>query len=130
MRDFRDLVVWERSHRLTLVLYRATDRFPKTEMFGLTSQIRRAAASVPTNLAEGCGRWGDGDMGRFVQIAMGSASEVDYLILLARDLEYLPANQYEAVSAELDEIRRMLTALYKRIRRVAEKQAGPSFANS
>ncbi len=130
MRDFRDLVVWERSHRLTLALYRATDRFPKSEMFGLTSQIRRAAASVPTNLAEGCGRWGDGDMGRFVQIAMGSASEVDYLMLLARDLEYLPAGQYEAASAELDEIRRMLTALYKRIRRVPERQAAPSPANS
>ena len=130
MRDFRDLVVWERSHRLTLALYRATDHFPKSELFGLTSQIRRAAASVPTNLAEGCGRWGDGDMGRFVQIAMGSASEVDYLILLARDLGYLPAGQYDAASAELDEIRRMLTALYKRIRRVPERQAAPSSANS
>src|ERR1035441_5740554 len=103
MRDFRDLVVWERSHRLTLALYRATHHFPKSELFGLTSQIRRAAASVPTNLAEGCGRWGDGDMGRFVQIAMGSASDVDYLILLARDLDYLPAGQYDAASAELDE---------------------------
>ena len=121
MRDFRDLVVWERSHRMTLALYRATDHFPKSELFGLTSQIRVAAASVPTNLAEGCGRWGDGDMGRFVQIAMGSASEVDYLILLARDLDYLQAGQYKAASAELDEIRRMLTALYKRIRRAPER---------
>jgi four helix bundle protein len=130
MRDFRDLVVWERSHRMTLALYRATDHFPKSELFGLTSQIRRAAASVPTNLAEGCGRWGDGDMGRFVQIAMGSASELDYLILLARDLGYLPVGQYDAASAELDEIRRMLTALYKRIRRVPERHAAPSSANS
>jgi four helix bundle protein len=78
MRDYKDLVVWRRSHTLTLTLYRSTERFPKSEMFGLTSQIRRAVASIPTNLAEGCGRWGDGDMGRFVQIAMGSASEVDY----------------------------------------------------
>ena len=130
MRDFKDLVVWERSHRMTLALYRATDHFPKSELFGLTSQIRRAAASVPTNLAEGCGRWGDGDMGRFVQIAMGSASEVDYLILLARDLGYLPVGQYDTASAELDEIRRMLTALYKRIRRVPERQSAPSPANS
>jgi four helix bundle protein len=130
MRDFRDLVVWERSHRLTLALHRATDRFPKSEMFGLTSQIRRAAASIPTNLAEGCGRWGDGDMGRFVQIAMGSASEADYLILLARDLDYLAVGEYDAVSAELNEIRRMLTALYKRVRRVPERQTAQSFANS
>lgn len=130
MRDFRNLVVWERSHRLTLALYRATDRFPKSEMFGLTSQIRRAAASVPTNRAEGCGRWGDGDMGRFVQIAMGSASEADYLILLAKDLNYLAVSEYDAVSAELSEIRKMLTALYKRVRRVPERQTAQSFANS
>jgi len=121
MRDFRDLIVWVRSHQLALSLYRATENFPKSEQFGLTSQIRRAAASVPTNLAEGCGRWGDGDMGRFVQIAMGSASEVDYLILLARDLGYLPTGQYDAASSGLAEIRKMLTALYKRIRRIPEK---------
>ncbi len=85
-------------------------------MFGLSSQIRRAGASVPTNLAEGCGRWGDGDMGRFIQIAMGSASEVAYLILLARDLGYLPAHEYEHLAVEMDEVRRMLTVFYKRVR--------------
>ncbi len=116
MRDFKDLIVWERSHRLALALYRATDTFPKHEVFGLSSQIRRAGASVPTNLAEGCGRWGDGDMGRFVQIAMGSASEVAYLILLARDLGYLPAHEYEHLAVEMDEVRRMLTVFYKRVR--------------
>ncbi len=130
MRDFRDLVVWERSHRLTLNLYRATDRFPRSEMFGLTSQIRRAASSVPTNLAEGCGRWGEGDMGRFVQIAMGSASEVGYLLLLAKDLGYLPGREYEAMSSELNEIRRMLTALYKRIRGVSKMQTASALAKS
>ena len=66
MRDFGDLVVWQKSHQLTLALYHATEGFPKPEMFGLSSQIRRAGASVPTNLAEGGGRWGDGDMGRFI----------------------------------------------------------------
>jgi four helix bundle protein len=116
MRDFRNLVVWQKSHELTRVIYRATENFPKHEVFGLTSQVRRAAASVPTNLAEGCGRWGDGDMGRFIQIAMGSASEVDYLLLLARDLDYLATGQYESLSRELDEIRRMLTVFYKRVR--------------
>jgi four helix bundle protein len=116
VRDFKDLIVWERSHRLALALYRATDTFPKHEVFGLSSQIRRAGASVPTNLAEGCGRWGDGDMGRFIQIAMGSASEVAYLILLARDLGYLPAHEYEHLAVEMDEVRRMLTVFYKRVR--------------
>src|SRR5271167_1073419 len=117
MRNYRDLVVWRRSHALTLTLYRATESFPKSAMFGLTSQIRRAAASVPTNLAEGCGRWGDGDMGRFVQIAMGSASELDYLILLSKDLNYFQLTEYQKLAVELGEIRRMLPALYKRIRK-------------
>lgn len=125
MRDFKDLVVWERSHRLTLALYRATDRFPKSEMFGLVSQIRRAGASIPTNLAEGCGRWGDGDMGRFLQIAMGSASELDYLLRLGKDLDYFQPSEYQLLGAELSDIRRMLTALYKRVRRPAERQIVP-----
>jgi four helix bundle protein len=116
MRDFHDLVVWQRSHELTLQVYRATEKFPKVEAFGLTSQIRRASASIPTNLAEGCGRWGDGDMGRFVQIAMGSASEVAYLMLLASDLGYVSSADYEVLSSQLNEIRRMLTVFYKRIR--------------
>ena len=128
MRDFKDLIVWQRSHGLTLELYSATERFPKSEMFGMTSQIRRAAASIPTNLAEGCGRWGDGDMGRFVQIAMGSASELDYLLLLANDLGYLEG--HEGLTAKLGEIRRMLTVLYKRIRRVPEKQMAQPLAKS
>ena len=93
MRDFNKLLVWERSHKLTLELYRPTDHFPKSEVFGLTSQIRRAGASIPTNLAEGCGRWGDGDMGRFLQIAMGSGCELDYLMRLARDwIVFKPPN--------------------------------------
>jgi four helix bundle protein len=118
MRDFRDLVVWQKSHDLTLVLYRATETFPRSEVFGLTSQIRRAGASIPTNLAEGCGRWGDGDMGRFIQIAMGSASELYYLSFLAKGLGYFEAAEYERLSANLDEIRRMLTVFYKRVRQV------------
>jgi four helix bundle protein len=128
MRDFKDLVVWRRSHALTLTLYRATESFPKSEMFGLTSQIRRAAASIPTNLAERCGRWGDGDMGRFVQIAMGSASELDYQLLLAKDLGYLQSP--EGLSTELSEIRRMLTVLFKRIRRLPERQLAQPVAKS
>ena len=95
-------------------------KFPKHELFGLTSQIRRAAVSIPTNLAEGCGRLGDGDMGRFVKIAMGSASEVDYLALLAADLGYVSRSKYAEVASELNEVRRMLTGLYKQLRMPVE----------
>src|SRR5579871_138395 len=116
MRDFNDLVVWKRSHKLTLGLYDATSSFPKSEMFGLGGQIRRAGSSIPTNLAEGCGRWGDGDMGRFLQIAMGSASELDYLLLLAKDLGYIQTGVHARLAGEVSEIRRMLTAFYKRVR--------------
>ena len=130
MRDFNDLLVWERSHYLTLALYRATESFPKNEMFGLTGQIRRARASIPTNLAEGCGRWGDGDMGRFVQIAMGSASELNYLLRLGKDLGYVPTTEYEKLATELGEIRKMLTAFYKRIRKLSDRQQGPQLAKS
>ena len=115
MRNYRDLIVWKRSHEFVLTLYRLTNEFPKREVFGLTSQIRRAAASIPNNLAEGCGRRGDGELGRFVRIAMGSASEVDYLALLASDLGYLPEAKYMEVVSELNEIRRMLTGLFKQL---------------
>jgi len=130
MRNFNDLLVWERSHRLALTLYRATEGFPKNEIFGLTSQIRRAGASIPTNLAEGCGRWGDGDMGRFLQIAMGSASELDYLMRLAKDLGYFQSTEYQELAAELSEIRRMLTAFYKRIRKPSEGRPAAQIAKS
>lgn len=116
MRNFRDLEVWSRAHRLTLDLYKATDSFPGSEKFGITSQIRRAAASIPTNLSEGCGRWGDGEMARFVQIAMGSASELDYLLLLAADLDYLDEKDYQELLSELNRVRRMLTGLYKSVK--------------
>ena len=130
MRDFHKLLVLERSHHLTLALYHATEDFPKSEVFGLTSQIRRAAASIPANLAEGCGRWGDGDMGRFVQIAMGSASELDYLIRLAKDLGYFQSVVHDELADQTREIRRMLTAFYKRIRQTSERKPTLQVAKS
>ena len=115
MRNYRDLIVWKRSHEFVLDLYRLTNDFPRCDVFGLTSQIRRAAVSIPNNLAERCGRRGDGELGRFVRIAMGSASEVDYLALLAADLGYLPQSKYLEVVSDLNEIRRMLTGLFKQL---------------
>ncbi|RKU33665.1 hypothetical protein C6496_21370 [Candidatus Poribacteria bacterium] len=94
MRDFRNLQVWKKSHNLTLDVYKSTSQFPRTEIYGLTSQIRRACSSIPTNIAEGCGRKSPADFARFLQIALGSASETEYLILLTHDLKYLNSDQY------------------------------------
>lgn len=83
MQDFRNLKVWGKAHTVTLHVYRRTSTFPKHEMFGLTSQMRRAAASIGANIAEGCGREGNAELCRFMQIGMGSASELEYHLLLA-----------------------------------------------
>jgi four helix bundle protein len=116
MKDFRDLKVWEKSHQAVLDIYRLTRSFPKDELYGITSQLRRAAVSVPTNIAEGCGRGSDPDFARFLQLAMGSASEVDYLTLLSRDLEYLADEHYAPFNASVSEVKRMLTGLLLRVR--------------
>jgi four helix bundle protein len=111
MKDFRDLLVWNKAHALTLNCYRATNGFPKSELYGLTSQIKRAAASVAANIAEGCGKRGNGDFQRFLGIAAGSASEVEYHILLARDLGFLDSEQYKSLDAAVVEVKRMLASL-------------------
>src|SRR5882724_7541397 len=97
MKDFRNLKVWRKSYDLTLMVYRATRSFPKDEQFALTSQIRRAASSIPANIAEGCCRNGDAEFARFLYIAMGSASELECHLLLARDLGYVPAAVAQSV---------------------------------
>jgi four helix bundle protein len=116
MKDFRDLKVWEKAHQLTLAVYQATTAFPREELYGLTSQMRRSAASIPTNIAEGCGRGSDDDFRRFLQIAMGSASELEYHLLLARDLGYLVAADYERLLAAVIEVKRMLASLITKLK--------------
>ena len=115
MQNFRDLEVWERSHKLTLMLYRVTAKFPKDERFGLTSQIRRCSASMGANIAEGCGRRTNGDLQRFLEIASGSGSELDYHLLLSRDLGFLPGPSYEQIAPELSFLRRKLNSLISRV---------------
>uniref|UniRef100_A0A7C2NYY7 Four helix bundle protein n=1 Tax=Schlesneria paludicola TaxID=360056 RepID=A0A7C2NYY7_9PLAN len=116
MRNYRELIVWQKAHELTLAAYRLSQRFPGDERFGLTCQLRDAMKSVPANIAEGCGRDSDREFVRFLRIAAGSASEADYHLLLARDLGYLDEDAFNACTATLDEVRRMLTALIKRFR--------------
>ena len=117
MQDFRNLNVWKNAHTLVLGIYKATKPFPKQEMFGLTSQIQRAAVSIPANIAEGCGKATDADFARYVQIAMGSSSELEYLLLLAHDLNYLPDGDYSNMHSSLVQIRKMLNSLLQTLRR-------------
>ena len=114
MKDFRELKVWHKAHDLTLLVYSLTRGFPREEQYGLTSQIRRSCSSIPANLAEGCGRQGNPELARFLVIAMGSASELEYHLLLAKDLKILTPKDHEVVSGRLNEVRRMLTALWQK----------------
>jgi four helix bundle protein len=116
MKDYRQLAVWQGSHRLTLAIYSATKSFPREELFGLTSQIRRASSSIPANLAEGCGRDSDADFKRFVVIAHGSASEAEYFLLLASELGLLKQDDHLPLSEEIAQIKRMLGALARKLK--------------
>jgi four helix bundle protein len=116
MRDFRDLKVWQKAYALALAIYKVTARFPREEQFALTNQLRRAAVSVPANLAEGCGRSGEAELARFSIIAMGSASELECELLLARDLGYLDEKDYLRLAADVTEVKRMLTSFVQKLK--------------
>ncbi|HST09865.1 MAG TPA: four helix bundle protein [Terriglobales bacterium] len=116
MQDFRNLKVWDKAHGLTLDVYASTKLFPREEIYGLTSQMRRAATSIGANIAEGCCRKGDPEMARFLQMAMGSASEIEYHCLLARDLQSLELEDYERLTAQTVEVKRMLASLIRKLR--------------
>ena len=115
MKNFRDLQVWHKAHQLTLRCYEITSGFPKSEMYGLTTQIRRSTASIAANIAEGCGKRGNGEFQRFLGIAAGSASEVEYHLLLAKDLKFLEEQEYEPLDRAVVEIKRMLASLILKI---------------
>jgi four helix bundle protein len=116
MKDFRTLKVWEKAHAITLAVYKVTQKFPKHELYALTSQIQRAAASIPTNIAEGSGKDSDAELKRYFVIAMGSSSELEYLLLLARDLKYLPEDDHQILNNDLTEVRRMLNAFIQKLK--------------
>jgi four helix bundle protein len=116
LQDFQNLAIWKKAHALSLAVYENTRRFPREEVYGLRSQIRRAASSIGANIAEGCGRRGDLEFSRFLSISMGSASELQYLLLLSRDLKFLTNDAYDDLSTKLTEIKKMTSSLDRRLR--------------
>jgi len=122
MQDYTKLKVWQKGHALTVSMYNVTSVFPRHEAFGLTSQMRRAAFSIPANIAEGCGRGANPELRQFLHIALGSASELEYYILLAKDLHFFTDKQFEALQPRINEIKRMLAGL---IESVSEHPAPP-----
>ena len=116
MQGFRNLKVWDKAHRLALDVYRTSTSFPREERYGLTIQMRRACVSVGANIAEGCCRKGDAELGRFLQFAMGSASELEYELLLARDLKFVNLTDFQRLEAEVTEVKRMLASLLVKLK--------------
>ena len=122
MKNFRDLQVWHKAHMLALESYNVTNGFPKHELFGMTSQIRRAAVSIAANIAEGCGKRGNGEFQRYLGIAAGSASELEYHFLLCRDLSLIAEVEYQKLNNRVIEVKRMLGSVLRRVE--AERLAG------
>ena len=116
MRDFRTLQVWEKSHHLVILVYRCTETFPKSETFGLQGQVRRCAVSIPANIAEGCGKDSTAEFLRYMQISMGSASELEYLLMLSHEIGYFKNDDYGQLKYSLIEVRRMLNAYTRKVK--------------
>ncbi len=115
MRDFKKLTVWERAHNFVLNVYKLTNLFPKEELYGITSQLRRASVSIPTNIAEGCGKQTEKDFARYLSIAAGSTSEVEYLLILSKDLKFISDSIAVIQITEINEIKKMLNAFMMKI---------------
>jgi four helix bundle protein len=116
VKDYRQLAVWQRSHQFTLDVYRVSRSFPKEELFGITGQLRRACASIPANIAEGCGRDSDAELKRFVDIAHGSASEAEYFIMLAAELGMLDSASHATLGDEIAQVKKMLGGLSRKLK--------------
>jgi four helix bundle protein len=117
VKNFKNLQVWQKAHQLTLTLYNTTKTFPEDEKYGLVCQIKRSASSIAANIAEGCGRSGDAELGRYLQIAMGSASELEYHLLLSHDLKIIDTLHYEEIAGEIAEIKKMLASFIKKLKK-------------
>ena len=118
MQNYKDLKVWEKAHEFTLKLYEITKLFPKEEIYSLTNQLRRAASSIPANIAEGCGKNSQLDFAKFLNIALGSSNESEYYLILSKDLKYLKPDDFEILSITINEIKAMLIALITKVRAI------------
>jgi len=116
MQNYKDLIVWQKAHENAFLVYGHTKEFPKEEQFGITSQIRRASVSIPTNIAEGSGKSTKKDFANYLQTAFGSAQEVEYLLLLSLELGYLDKIQYQKINSMTNEVKAMLISLLKKVR--------------
>ncbi|WP_420578160.1 four helix bundle protein [Ekhidna sp.] len=116
MRDFKNLEVWKEAHQIAKECYKVSSYFPQEEKFGLTSQLRRSSLSIPTNLAEGCGRGSQKDLKRFCDIAMGSASEVEYLLFFINEIGILQYQDYKSLSESLITMKKRLNALIQKLK--------------
>ncbi len=116
MQNYKDLKVWEKSHHFTLKIYESTKKFPKDELYALTSQLRRASSSIPANIAEGCGKMTKQDFAKYLNIALGSSNESEYFIILSKDLNYLSQEDFDILSSLINEIKGMLIALINKVR--------------
>lgn len=115
MRNFKKYDVWKLSHVFTLKIYEITKSFPQEEIYGIISQIRRASSSIPTNISEGCGRDSDSEFNRFLTIALGSASEVEYLTILSKDLKYLNEASFIELNEDINTIKRKIYTLKRKL---------------
>jgi four helix bundle protein len=116
MQDYRSLIGWQKAHQLVKDIYHLSAVFPSHEMYGLTSQVRRSSLSIPTNIAEGSARGSNADFARFVQIALGSAAETEYLLLLAFELGYYDSGKHQQLSAQIEEIKKVLNGFLKKLK--------------
>jgi four helix bundle protein len=115
MKDYKNFTVWQKSHQLTLDVYKIVNDFPKEELFGLVSQMKRSSSSIPTNIAEGCGRNSDKDFARFLIIAFGSANELEYQFILSSDLNFINKEKIEKLLSQIEEIKKMLNRLITKL---------------
>ena len=122
MQNYKDLKVWYKAHEFTVKIYEVTKQFPREEIYGVTSQMRRAALSIPANIAEGCGKFTQPDLARYSDIALGSANESEYFILLSNDLSYISVEYFEILNKMINEIKAMLITLIKKVRFVIEAE--------
>jgi four helix bundle protein len=116
MQNYKELKVWEKAHSFTLNVYEVTKLFPKEELYSLTNQLRRSASSIPANIAEGCGKNSQQEFAHFLNIALGSANETEYFLILAKDLQYLDQNNFDQLFDNINEIKAMLISLVNKVR--------------